>query len=292
MSLTSFLGKKDVKERFRQEFEKPKFGVKRELLALPISKQYVLVGTAFDYLMRFYLKRLNPNAVTRQWVAEYSLAHLIQRFSPDVVYGNGGIVSYTETELTKKAQWIIKQAETGYLEYLSSGQLTDQLIESAVCLAQLDFFYRSSMPIDPNLGTVDKEAVDDLRNLISIVEPELFTAAHLCLLNPSFGKGSKLVKGADADLLIDNTLIDIKTTQKCELMRKDFNQLIGYFVLHEISGIGDGLTPRPKISKVAIYFSRHAYLHTFELQDIAHTETLRDFVKWFIERAKQEFDTS
>jgi len=32
----------------------------RELLAPPLSRDYGLVGTAFDYLLRFYIQRLNP----------------------------------------------------------------------------------------------------------------------------------------------------------------------------------------------------------------------------------------
>ena len=129
MSLTSFLANKDVKERFRQEFEKPRLRVKKELLAPPLSKRYTLVGTAFDYLMRFYLKRLNPNAVTKQWIAELSITHPLSPLMKDVGIDaeTGEIVSYTETELTMKAQRIIEQAKTDYLDYLSSGQITDQL---------------------------------------------------------------------------------------------------------------------------------------------------------------------
>src|SRR5574341_1537102 len=71
MSLTSIIEIKDVRERFREEFRKPKFGVKKEILAPPLSNRYSLVGTAFYYLLRFYLQRLNPNTFNeRCWVAE------------------------------------------------------------------------------------------------------------------------------------------------------------------------------------------------------------------------------
>ena len=291
MSLTSFLANKDVKDRFRQEFVKPRMRVKKELLALPLSKRYTLVGTAFDYLMRFYLERLNPNAVTKQWVAELSITHPLSPLMEDVSIDveTGEIVSYTETELIMKAKRIVKQAKAYYLEYLSSGHITDQLIESTLRLAQLDFISRTGI-IDQNLGTVHKEDIEDLRTLISLVEPGLFKAVHLCLLNPAFGEASRLVGGADADLLIDDTLIDIKTTKKLQLQRDYFNQLIGYFVLHEIAGIGVGMMPKPKISKIAIYFSRYAYLHIIELRDIIHKETFPDFVNWFIKMAKQKYN--
>ncbi len=106
MSLTSFLKNRDVKERFRQEFEMPKMRAERELLAPPLSNRYSLVGTAFDYLMRFYLKRLNPDAVTGQWVAELVLAAPLSPLLEDVVINgkSGKMVHFRETELTKKAR--------------------------------------------------------------------------------------------------------------------------------------------------------------------------------------------
>ena len=73
MSLTSLLNNGDVKKRFLEEFPKPAFIIKKELLAPPLSKNYALVGTAFDYLLRFYIKYINPNTITRRWIAEKSL---------------------------------------------------------------------------------------------------------------------------------------------------------------------------------------------------------------------------
>jgi len=83
MSLTSFLERKDVRERFRQEFDMPRMKTKRELLAPPLSNRYSLVGTAFDYLARFYVKRLNPDAITKAWIAERAIR------KPDLWYHDG-----------------------------------------------------------------------------------------------------------------------------------------------------------------------------------------------------------
>ena len=289
MSLTSFLNKKDVREQFRQEFTMPRLAVKKEILALPLSRRYSLVGTAFDYVMRFYLERLNPGAVTGQWVAEHSITDPLSPLLKDIdveIDAETGKIFYTETALTRKVRQIIEQAKNHYSECFSSGHITDQLLESTLHLAQLDIICRANI-VDENLGTAHKEDIEDLRNLVTIIETELFQASRLCLLNPSFGEASRLVGGADADLLIDNTIIDIKTTKNLQLKRDDFNQLLGYFILHEISGIGD-LTPKPKVSRIAIYFSRFAYLHIFDLNDIINTETFSNFVRWFIDRAKQK----
>jgi hypothetical protein len=287
MSLTSLLKKKDVRLRFREEFKKPRFSVKKEILAEPLSARYGLVGTAFDYLMRFYIERLNSVAISNQWVAESYIKNP-NTFSPfvtDSVFDSDTKeVSYNETELGKKARAFIEQAKINYSDYLSSGQVTDQLLESTLLLAQIEMIFRSGR-IDDNFGISYKEDVEDLQNLVEIIEPEQFRTKELCLLNPTFGEASDLVGGADADLLIDETLIDIKTTKNLQLKRDDFDQILGYVVLHNISSIGD-ISPKPRITNVAIYFSRHAYLHVMSLRDIINNDTFRDFSDWFVEEAR------
>ena len=286
MSLTSFLRDKDVRDRFRQEFQKPRFSAKKDLLAPPLTKRYSLVGTAFDYLLRFYVQRLNPQAVTGRWVAELSVSHPLSPLLTNVVLdADTGRISFTETDQTRKVRQIIEQAKKVHSNYLSSGEVTDEVIESTLLLAQLDPVFRAGF-VDENIGTVHKEDVADLRNLISIVNPEVFRARELCLLNPTFGGGSRLVGGADADLVIDDTIIDVKTTKKLELQRKHFDQLIGYYVLHEIAGVGE-LRPKPEITKVAIYFSRYAYPYVLDLHEVIDGRTFPDFIRWFKDRASE-----
>jgi len=307
MSLTSFLERKDVRDRFRQEFAMSGMKVKRELLAPPLSNRYSLVGTAFDYLVRFYVERLNPHAITRRWIAEQVLLDLswmpIWRHnsqSDTTVYGfswmpqedyikdkRGTILRFSELE--KKVRQIVERARVDYADYLSSGLLTDKLVGSALRLAQIDPIFRAGV-VDKSLGDVHKEDMDDLWKLISFVDPQLFKSSRLCLLNPTFGDASLLVGGADADLVIDDAIIDIKTTKNFGLDREDFNQLMGYFVLHEIAGFGN-LAPRQSITRVGIYFARFGYLHTIDLDGIIRPETFPDFVKWFITRARQEYAT-
>lgn len=274
MSLKSFLEQKDIRDKFNKEFTIPKMTIKKDLLATPISKRYSLVGTAFDYLLRFNIHQNNPNAITDTWVAENVIS---RRF----------LLSHDEI-LLKQAKKLIDQAKINFHDFLLSGKIEAQLLKSVIHLAQLDIIYRSGI-IDENLGTVSQEDIDDLRNLIDILPPELFKAKKLCLLNPTFGQASYLVGGADADLLIDETLIEIKTIKNFGFRRDHWFQLIGYFVLHNISSIGS-IRPRPKISKLAIYYSRHAYFHTIDIKEVINKDTFPKFVSWFKETARDSFE--
>ncbi len=270
MSLTSFLKKKDVRAQFRQTFQKPRFSVRRDMLASPLTKNYSLVGTSFDYLLRFYVQRLNPNTIGGgHWIAEATIFGLLDN-----------------PPLLAKAQKIVAQAKERVGSFLETGQMDDYLIESALLLGGLDPIFRAGCGHE-YIGRVDAQDVINVRQLISIVDPTHFKAKDLCLVNPIFGPASHLVGGADADLVIDDVLIDIKTVQRLELKRDVFNQLIGYYTLHRIGGVGN-LQPKPTITKVAVYFSRHAYLHVLDLEQIIDEDTYPDFVEWFKSQAGQE----
>ena len=77
MSLTSLIREDEyLRNKISDDFQLPvlrlKFEKSRPLLAPPNTTNSRLVGVAFDYLLRFYLERLNglPYDRENQWVAE------------------------------------------------------------------------------------------------------------------------------------------------------------------------------------------------------------------------------
>lgn len=62
MSLISFIKNKEVRELFANEFKKPRGKIAGEIKAPPLTNHFGMIGTAFDYLVRFYLKYHNPKA--------------------------------------------------------------------------------------------------------------------------------------------------------------------------------------------------------------------------------------
>ncbi len=272
MSLTSFLKTNaDVRERFRQEFDKPTFAVSRQLLAPPLSARYSLVGTAFDYLLRFFIQHLNPHTIDRgHWVAESALELLAD-----------------DEELRELGEEIVAKAKTRLARFLKKGTITNDLIESAISLATLDPIFRAGVGHE-QIGISHKDDIKDLKNLIGAVDRKAFCSKKLCMVNPTFGDASVLVGGADADLVIDQKIIDVKTTKKLALDRSAFDQILGYYILHHIAGVGE-LQPKPKITKLAIYFSRYGYFHEMNVSDLISAKTFPKFVRWFKQRAAKEF---
>ena len=182
MSLTSLLQTDEVRRRFRDTFdEKPSMDASPPIQAPVITDRPSHVGTAVDYLLRFHLRRLNPEVVTgRTWTAETAAE----------------LLSNDEQE---RALETIRRAKKARDAYVASGTLTRTVLEAALHLARLDLVARTrrtgSIDIE-GIKPVTEADVDDLRQLHEVIPDDLFQASELCLLNPTFGKASGLVGGA------------------------------------------------------------------------------------------------
>lgn len=214
-------------------------------------KHSALVGTAFDYAARFELAHRAPHAVSRRWVAEGAVARL--RISNSVELAD--------------AQRVVEEARNAVaVGWPASALARYALIAThAARLAQLDTFFRSGYP--PTFGERDGidelGIVDEVVQLLVCADPlwRLSTRAPL-LLNPHFGSASLAVGGADADLVAQNVLIDIKTTKQTVVERDTMRQLVGYVALARASDCAELFA---QIDTVAIYFARYGVLRTVRL---------------------------
>ena len=293
MSLTGLLSIQEVKQKFNETFYRPNVKLEGEILAIPQTKNYSLVGTAFDYLVRFYIKYKKPDAISDNWVAENGLellklysgkyVHLIdlEKKTKKLILNedsdiNSNDPKYKDLEIAEKN---FKDAKLNYKSYLKSGKITKELIKSTIHLAQLDFVYRSGRSVFPDI--VDQDILD-LDNLIKIFkDKKLFSKNSTIYLNPTFGEASHLVGGADADLIINDTLIDIKTTKFLKFDQKMYNQIIGYYLLSKIGKI-NGVN-KIKINTIGIYFSRHGLLYTLPVSVIENKTNIKKFLTWFMQ---------
>lgn len=92
--------------------------------------------------------------------------------------------------------------------------------------------------------------------------------AHLLsrpsVLNPTFA-GSTDVGGADADLIVDGCLIDIKTTKQSAVDSEWIRQIAGYLLLdyHDIY----------RLNSVGLYLARHGMLLSWPVEHFVQTLT-------------------
>lgn len=76
MSLKSFINNEDVKKKVNGVFKKPELLDDHYLMAPPLTENYSIIKTAFMYLLRFKLQKMNPNMIDGPWVAEWALEWL------------------------------------------------------------------------------------------------------------------------------------------------------------------------------------------------------------------------
>src|SRR5262249_11869829 len=148
MSLTSFVERPEVIDKIRPL--RPKLGkIAAPLKVEPRSNRSGMVGTAFDYLLRFELHRRAPHAVVEPWVAEKA---------PDTIWGerprasgNGVILSswlrgapdaLVAQEQRKRAQAFLDKAKAAVTAHRRNKSPTHEqvadLAAHAIRLANLD----------------------------------------------------------------------------------------------------------------------------------------------------------
>jgi hypothetical protein len=231
------------------------------LLAPPRSRNYGLVGAAFDYLLRWQLQRATPHARTRRWVAEAAIGRLPAPQRPQAI-------------------GLLQHAKDQHARFLDHGNLTEELCAAAIGLAQLDTVFRSGRGRAEIGAPPLPQDLADLRALLAAVPASLARPLDRCLLNPTFGEASGAVGGADADLVLDDMLVDVKTTKNFKLERMAFDQLIGYVLLARLGGIDADPEPSKAITQVAIYFARYGCLVAWPLERLVPEAALQAATAW------------
>lgn len=284
--------------------------ISMSLKVKPRSDHYGLVGTAFDYLLRFELQRRAPHAVAKRWVAEYA---------PDIIWresGNGttsylslakddkGVVYISSTPMEKDAEELAKEvaeharnvvekAKLAVAAYVKSELPTRpaqvHIASHAIRLAKLDTVYRA-LKLDPSFDEADQEDIEDLLDMLVIVPFNSLIHSNLLLLNPTFGRSSKLVGGADVDLITGDMLVDFKTTKRNEIVASNLDQLLGYFFLAHNQRRMDSRFPQ--IKRLALYFCRHGYLWVVDTATVTAQPEFQEIERWFFKRAEEVFGAS
>lgn len=115
---------------------------------------------------------------------------------------------------------------------------------------------------DELLARVPDLWVDDLRELSWAFldsHGDLSRGVHKAALGPTF-EGSLDVGGADADLVLDGLLVDVKTTTNAKIAAEMLYQLLGYVLLDYSNRLG--------VWGVAVYLSRQRRLVRWALDEL------------------------
>ena len=298
MSLTSFVGMPDVKAKLKPLRPKLPRKLSAPLKVEPRSNRYMLVGTAFDYLLRFELQRRAPHAISEPWVAE-SAPEIIWRKTDSGSVGMDLLIEadpeqYLPPEqVAERARVLLENAKAAVAAYFKLKAPTAakqaELAAHAIRLAKLDSVYRA-WRLEPGFEEASSEDVQDLVDLLAIVPFDDLLHDKVLLLNPTFRQTSHMVGGADTDLIAADLLVDFKTTKKGEIEVGNLDQILGYLLLARKQCSVDPTFP--VINRLGLYYCRHGYLWSLEASTWTSHPEFPEIEQWFFQRADEVFGAS
>lgn len=273
-----------LREKLAKEFPMPTFNLKSEIKAPPLTTNHGIVGMGFEYLLYKHIRTLNKNCenrILRPSLSEIaSLADYILNWPIDYI----PIKALSENDIEFRRQfdriglWPLERRNNN--EYRKFQYQRQELNDTQI-IEKYNRYYIFLEIIGRKKGCNHEiNDIMDIISLISLVDDKLFTSEQKCYICPSFGETS-IRLGAQADLIIGNTLIDIKTTVNLKLSREYFNQLICYYILSLIGGINENHEEK-SIENIGIYFSRHGILWTIPISELGDSQKFESFRKWFI----------
>ena len=220
------------------------------------------LGTAFDYLFRLDIANQTKQPFNlNQVVAMKGHKMIKERFPNGLFYD----IHFMSAKTRMESHMHTTSVTTNYHRNAT------KIYGACFLFAQLELVYRSNvrpeklnkdwlfLPKGSFIGEFEQLQALAQKQVISQLSPE-----DTITYNPNFGLGSGLVRGADADIVINNTLIDVKTTKNPGYRWKDIAQLVGYYFLNRINA-KYGTTVSLNFSKVALYKARFGEMETIDL---------------------------
>ena len=271
MSLTRFIERAAVRAAWKEWRIPVRVADEPPAKVKPVSSAHSVVGTAFDYLARIKFRRDlrlaglsddvgGPVRVEEGvWVADHGLRLLqetIDVIPPDVA-----------RLVPAYSQWL-PQVHGIVEDYVAGNDAArERVIRASHFLAWLDTVYRTSTVSRPfHKG---EAIVIELNRLEAGFKPlEIFHPERYVALNPDFGGASFAVGGADGDLIVDDCMIDIKTTIKGKPAGGQILQLVGYMILDSLHRAAAGPIERPSLRGAGLYMARQDVLYRWDVDDI------------------------
>lgn len=304
MNLTSYISQKVVRDRIRRAYVRPESIGPRELLVpQQIGTDPRLIGTAFDYLLRFHIERLNPGSVSQTWIAETVVIAIEKALtngwpariqvdtapSPTTHGKTCAVYGFDKNPVrtARKIREALELARTEYRYYITGGPLKRELLLSCCILARLDWVSRGYCSFDiclpDNWAAYEEPDLIELRQLLEAIDPSLFKASSRCVLNPRFRTN---LLAADCDLLIDDRIIEIKVVSRYLQDQRDWDQLFGYYALYRHAGV-EGVRRNVRVRHLGIYSARFAKYQEINLFG-KQFEEIEKLSNWMIDRLQRQ----
>lgn len=220
------------------------------------------IGIAMDYRLRYYFD-VTPVEKLIAFVGAFFLGGSVGGPAPRSLIGLTDIFFFNLENFTSQCQPVSRRLPAVEEDVLNSYCVVLALFEQVFRggISPNSPLVRDTLKdVDDLLGLAESLWLDDMRRLSWSFYDGLNHLLELPhILNPTFD-GSVNVGGADADLIVDGTLIDIKTSIKPQIAAYFIRQLLGYALLD--------YSNHYHIDNIGLYMSRQGILFKWGLDEV------------------------
>lgn len=231
---------------------------------------YALIGTAIDYRVRYYFE-VTPCDALVAWHGAMRLGWPPDYDTPGTDPRTGGPLegmsinffpSLDETlqKLRPVRRRLAQPDEAQLNRYCFVLALLEQIFRRGYIEESLLLTPTPKSTVAELLAIAEGAWIDDLCQLSwAFYDTCSNVFARPFILNPTFD-GSLDVGGADADLIVDSCLIEVKTTKYPKLDSRWLYKLLGYVLLD--------YSDRLRIQSVAVYMARQQKVLRWSLDEL------------------------
>jgi len=295
--LTNFIKQKDVKNKFKRWFEKPK--IEKPKILLSDNYNSSLIGNAVDYLIHakydYLYKKSGTNTLAFELIAKFEKvkSDFLKHDNPKHYYftKNGSYIknrSYNTGKVIKSSEVsfyriinLFEESLIFYNKFLINGKISEDFLKSILILAQImpgiHYGKIGSMP-----GKVLKNDIKVLRKLIPIIPKEMFTKKISFLSSPNLSLG--LIDGRP-DYIFDDLLLEVKTT-KAFFQLNDFYQIVGYYLLY-LNKKKQYQSNNIEVKRLGIYYILYGRIIYFDPKSFFSKVKFNEVINWINQRNKK-----
>jgi len=316
---TNFIKINEVRREIDSTYPNPGRDVEGELQVENNGYGHRLIGTAFEFLCELSLYR-RCDEIVQPWHRTYGddkrcwtdgeLPPISVRKFDGMRWEDYANVSSRE-EWEKMNEdlpvWRRRQSTVKWTEDEDLSKLAEQYVlmgmntEGVVRAALINAGWKPSDSVHSwiNREAFQKDVLEEMETLFELLRGQDWIDGDLVFHRPTFGNHRHILAG-EGDFIVDDLLIDIKTTEDSTFTNAFWRQLLTYYVLndvqrilHDVDGRTYGKEPfngkYPQINRVGIYFARYGELETVDMREVIdNREQYEEFRAWIVDRAIEE----
>jgi hypothetical protein len=293
MSLATILEESEVVKKFKTTFPLPSFEIEQNLIAPSLTDHHIIIGKAFHTLLgmrlayKYKSKIKGDSFLLDKVLGPWRITIAKMDDSKTIRLGYKGEIRKSKKQFIKTLEVENENVIKNEKQFNKDGIITDSLIKSVLYLSRLAISKKHRFQ-DPNLGNESESHVQDIKQLLLLADNKHFRVKNYIKINPKFGNYNNWVIGRpEGDLIIDDTLIEIKVTNELSLKRNHYNQLVCYYILSLVYRSFNSKYYKP-IKSVGIYFARHGILWKIKIKDIGDEKTISEFKNWLVSYTSQK----